>query len=117
MFLPLQCRSVNKPAMHADKTLTGFCSHYQTVDASAEILFFEYDGVQSKTRVACDLVVYTQAGEIYLHDFLLLRDGNWRNAFGSVAASLEALLPEIVLTAKLRKREVIKEFSVKGEDV
>jgi len=117
MFLPLQCQSVNKRAMLADKTLKGFCSHYQSVDASAEVLFFEYDGVQSKTRVACDLVVYTQAGDVYLHDFQLLKDGNWRNAFGLVAASLEALLPEIALTAKLRKREVIKEFSVKGEDV
>jgi hypothetical protein len=117
MFLPIQCKSINKLSELTEVTLTGWCSQYRSLDGSADVLFCEYEGVQSKVMVACDLMVYTRSGEIYMHDFLLLNDGNWRNAFGSVAASLEALLPDIVLTAQLRKREAINEIYVKGNNV
>lgn len=117
MFLPIQCNSVNNRSMLSEDALIGTCSHYQSLDGDVGVLVYEYDGCHSKSMVACDLVIYTRPGEIYIHDFLLLNDGNWRNAFGEVSATLTALLPEIALTAKLIKREAIAEFSVGNDDV
>jgi hypothetical protein len=117
MFLPINCSSVNKRPMVAEAVLTGTCSHYQSLDCSADMLLYEYDGSVSKKMIACDLVVYARTGEIYMNDFLLLNDGNWRNAFGFVSDTLSNLIPEIVLTAKLLNRELINEFSIEGDHV
>ena len=82
-----------------------------------DIAVFEYDSCRTRLMVACDLVIYTRAGEVYMHDFLLLKEGNWRNSFGEVAATFTAFIPTIVLTAKLIKREKIAKFSVRGSNV
>jgi hypothetical protein len=103
--------------MISELTLVGTCSRYQSLDKSVDVLLYEYAGTQVKRLVACDLVIYVKTGEVYMHDFLLLNDGNWRNAFGEVSSSLIALLPEIVLGAELIKREVIEEFLVGSDDV
>jgi hypothetical protein len=103
--------------MIGSPTLLGTCSHYRVKDGSAEMLVFEYSCPNDNELVACDLVVNTRKGEVYMHDFLRLKDGNWRSAFGDVATVLEALLPSTVLEAVLVSRTDISEFSVRGENV
>jgi hypothetical protein len=103
--------------MLAGTALIGVCSHYQYLDRSADVLVYEYDSTVSQQMVACDLVIYTGSGEVFMHDFLLLNDGNWRNAYGEVAASLESLIPGNILASRLIKREKIEAFNVGGEIV
>lgn len=112
MFLPIMFNSVNSRSMITQSTLVGTCSHYRSLDDSADILFFEYDSIDNKRLVACDLLVYTQTNEVILHDYLLLKDNDWRDSFGEVSTNLSSLLPEIILKAKLIKREPIDEFFV-----
>ncbi len=117
MFLPLQCQSVNERSMVDASYLYGTCSRYRYADGSAELLLFEYNCTTTKKLVACDLVVNNKKGDLYMHDFMLLKDGNWRNAFGQVAGTLAALLPASALTAKLVATEKIEKFPVRGENV
>lgn len=115
MFLPLQCQSVNERSMIDAAFLFGTCSRYRYADGSAELLLFEYNCASSNKLVACDLVINNRKGDLYMHDYILLKDGNWRNAFGQVAGTLEALLPTSALTAKLITREQIEKFPVGGK--
>ena len=80
MFLPINCNSVNNPSMLPDTILTGTCSHYLSLDKKENIQVYEYDSENLKRMVACDLVIYSAAGDIYMHELLLLKDGNWRNS-------------------------------------
>ena len=117
MFLPIFCNSVNDITMLADKLLSGTCSHYRYSDGTADLLVYEYDCSRSKALLACDIVILSNSGEIYIHDFLLLNDGNWRNAFGEVSEALVALLPSSNLSAELIMRWNINEFQVRSENV
>jgi hypothetical protein len=114
MFLPIQCRSVNNRSMLAGLSLVGTCSHYRSLDNSFDLQLYEYDDATLKTTIALDLVICSNSGGVSAHDFLLLKDGNWRDSFGNVSGSIEALLPSLVLTAQLVKREDIQEFLVEG---
>jgi len=110
MFLPIMCNSVNKREMVLESSLIGTCSHYKSDSNLSDIFFFEYDGVESKRLIACDLAIYSNTGDIFIHDFMLLKDGNWRNSFGSVSNSLAELLPDEILNSILISREQLAEF-------
>ena len=112
MFLPINCKSLNNRSQLSGMQLEGFCSYYKSPDDSANIMLCEYFRSGTTQLLACDLVVYVSDGDIYLHDYLLMEDHNWRDAFGKVSVSLASLFPDIVLTAQLLKREPIELFLV-----
>jgi|GEM_PF-2162166 hypothetical protein len=117
MFLPIIFNSVNDRTMLAGKLLSATCSHYRYLDGTGDLLVYEYDCTRSKVLVACDIVILSNSGEMFMHDYLLLNDGNWRNSFGEVSETLEALLPSSSLCAELLVRRNIDEFRVRGANV
>jgi hypothetical protein len=112
MFLPINCQSVNDRKMVAASRLNGVCSTYATKGELKKILVFEYVCSESKKMVACDVVVKSAAGEIYVHDYFLLPDGNWRNSFGEVSETLTSLFPTELLNARCTQTEPIEEFAI-----
>ena len=112
MFLPINCQSVNDRKMVTATRLSGFCSTYLTKGKLKKILVFEYVCSESNKLVACDVVVKSAAGEIFVHDYLLLPDGNWRNSFGEVSETLTLLFPTELLNARCTQTEAIEEFTI-----
>lgn len=117
MFIPIEFRSVNKPEHLRETRLTGTSVYYQSKDGSADILFVEYYGANSGKLLACDILIKKDSGEVYAHDITLQPDDNWRNAYGETRRTLEALLPDLILTALEVKREFIEEFGTGVGDV
>lgn len=112
MFLPISINSVNTTSGLIGEFLNTKCSRFLDSDAGRSYFLCEYSAVKSGENIACDLIIYAADGAVYAHDFLKLKDGNWRNSFGQVAPSLEQLFPLEIVNSKLISVENLPVFKV-----
>jgi hypothetical protein len=117
MFLPIKINSINKISDLEDDVFTATSLHYRSLDRSFNVMLFEYSGVKIKRKLVCDVIVYLKNGDVLMSDYMLLKDGNWRNSFGEVSADLISLLPKEFENTVLVDCVELAEFSLGASNV
>lgn len=114
MFIPFEFESVNKPGLLNGMELGGSCIEYVFDESRSRALYFEYVNTESNQVVACDVLVSRDGKDYYAHDYLLLKDNQWRNSFGEVSRELLDLVPGFLLEAIEVSSSTIKPFLVEA---
>lgn len=114
MFIPFEFESVNKASLFHGKELAGNCIEYVFDESRSSALFFEYVDTSSNQVVACDVLVSKDGKDYFAHDYVLLKDNQWRNSYGQVSRELLDLVPGFLLEALEVSSSNIKPFLVEA---
>ena len=110
MFVEIEIHSVN--AAPAGCVYTGRVELYSSPDRSLSALVYRFTREGENEPSVCDLIVRDADGSMLVRDFLLLRDGRWRDSDGNFSVELEALMPEEIHDLPLATEADIPEFEV-----
>ena len=110
MFVEIEIHSVN--AAPAGCAYTGKVELYSSPDRSLSALVYRFTREGETEPSVCDLIVRDAAGAMYVRDFLLLRDGRWRDSDGNFSIDLDALMPGEIHGLALATEANIPEFEV-----
>jgi hypothetical protein len=110
MFIPIEIQSVN--AAPAGCVYTGKVELYSSPGRSLSAVVYRFTREGDSEPSVCDLIVRDVDGSMYVRDFLLQRDGRWRDSDGNFSTQLEALMPEEIHGLALATEAEISEFEV-----
>ncbi len=99
MFVDLELVSLLRPT---PGIYHRFVEVFGRDNAEIRAWLYRYTRPGEPTPCACDLVVRTLAGDLFVRDFERKADGWWRDSDGFVSESLAALLPDEVRTLELQ---------------
>lgn len=110
MFIEIEIQSVN--AAPAGCAYTGKVELYRCDRRALSALVYTFTRDGDTEPSVCDLVVRDGAGALYVRDFLLQRDGRWRDSDGNLSLELSALMPGEIDGLPLATEADIPQFEV-----
>ena len=110
MFIEIEIQSVN--AAPAGCSYSGRVELYRCDRSALTAVVYRFTRAGEAEPSVCDLVVRDGAGALYVRDFLLQRDGRWRDSDGNLSAELSALMPGEIHGLPLANEADIPQFEV-----
>jgi len=110
MFVEIEIHSIN--AAPAGCAYSGKVQLYRCPQRALSALVYRFTREGDTEPSVCDLIVRDGAGAMYVRDFLLQRDGRWRDSDGNLSLELQALMPLEIHDLPLSTEAEIPAFEV-----